>query len=101
MLIITVDARVKPGDVEAFKRATVENASRSLNEPGIAGFDVLQAEDDPTRFLLVEVYRTEEAPAAHKETGHYRAWKEAVAPMMAQPRTSARFVNVFPVDKNW
>ena len=101
MLIVNVDVRVKPEHVEAFKQATVRNATQSVNEPGVARFDVLQAEGDPTHFLLVEVYRTTEAPAAHKETGHYQIWKDTVAPMMAQPRASSKYANVLPPDAGW
>lgn len=96
MLIVHVQVRVKPECVEAFKTATLENARQSIREPGIARFDVVQQTDDPTRFVLVEVYRSVEATAAHKETKHYQVWRDAVAPMMAQPRTSVKYQNVFP-----
>jgi len=96
MLVVHVHVRVKPECVEAFKRVTIANARESLKEPGIAQFDAVQQQDDPTRFVLVEAYRTPEAPAAHKETKHYQAWRDAVAPMMAEPRASLKFVNVFP-----
>ena len=96
MLIVHVQIRVKPDRVEAFKAACVENSRNSLQEPGIARFDVLQQQDDPTRFLLVEIYRTAEAPAAHKQTAHYKAWAEAVADMMAAPRSGVKFARVYP-----
>ena len=96
MLIVHVHIQVKPDQVEAFKAACVENARNSLQEPGIARFDVLQQQDDATRFLLVEIYRTVEAPAAHKQTAHYRDWAEAVADMMAVPRSSVKFDRVYP-----
>jgi len=67
----------------------------------VARFDVVQREDDPTRFVFVEVYRDAKAAAAHKETGHYPVWRDAVAPMMAEPRTSVKFENVFPNDEGW
>lgn len=101
MLIVHVHVHVKPECVDAFKAASVANASASVREPGIARFDVVQQNDDPTRFVLVEVYRTPEAPAAHKETAHYAMWRDAVAPMMATPRTSVKFANVFPTDAGW
>lgn len=101
MLVVHVSVHVKPDCVEAFKAATLANARASVREAGIARFDVAQQSDDPTRFVLVEVYRTPAAPAAHKETGHYAAWRDAVAPMMAEPRTSVKFANVFPVDAGW
>jgi quinol monooxygenase YgiN len=91
MLTVHVHVRVKPDQIEAFKAASVENARNSRREPGIARFDVFQQQDDPTRFLLVEIYRTAEAPAAHKQTAHYQAWAEAVADMMAVPRSSVKF----------
>ncbi len=101
MLIVHVHVHVKPEQVEAFKAATLANARESIKEPGIARFDVVQQQDDATRFVLVEAYRTAEAPAAHKETRHYQAWRDAVAPMMAEPRTSVKFTNVFPEGRNF
>src|SRR5688572_4101337 len=98
LLIVHVHVQVKPEYVAAFGDATLANARASVKEPGIARFDILQQRDDPTRFILVEIYRTAEAPAAHKETSHYAVWRDAVAPMMAVPRTSVRFDNVFPED---
>jgi quinol monooxygenase YgiN len=96
MLVVHVQIRVKPECVEAFKAATIANARESLKEPGIARFDFTQQQDDATRFVLVEAYRTPEAPAAHKETRHYQTWRDAVAPMMAEPRASVKFSSVFP-----
>jgi autoinducer 2-degrading protein len=98
MLIVHVHIQVKPDRVEDFKAASVANATSSVKEPGIARFDVLQQQDDPTRFLLVEIYRTAEAPAAHKQTNHYKTWAETVTDMMAVPRQGVKFENVFPVD---
>ena len=98
MLVVHVHVQVKPDCVEAFKLATLANARESIKEPGIAQFDVVQQEDQPTRFVLVEAYRTPQAPAAHKATAHYATWRDAVAPMMAEPRQSTKFVNVFPED---
>ena len=95
MLVVHVHVRVKPESVEAFKRATIANARESVKEPGIARFDVLQQADEPTRFVLMEAYRTAEAPAAHKETKHYQTWRDVVAPMMAEARTSVKFGDVF------
>lgn len=101
MLIVHVHVHVKPESVEAFKAATIANASASVREPGIARFDVVQQNDDPTRFVLVEVYRNPAAPGAHKETAHYATWRDTVAPMMASPRTSVKFGNVFPTEAGW
>jgi autoinducer 2-degrading protein len=101
MLIVHVHVRVKPEFVEAFREATLKNARQSVEESGIARFDFAQQADDPTRFVLVEVYRTAEAPARHKDTAHYQAWRDAVAQWMAEPRTSAKFLNVFPEDAGW
>jgi len=98
MLTVHVHIRVKPDRVEAFKATSIENSRNSLQEPGVARFDVLQQQDDPTRFLLVEVYRSADDPAAHKQTAHYRAWAEAVTDMMAEPRSSVRFDTVYPGD---
>jgi (4S)-4-hydroxy-5-phosphonooxypentane-2,3-dione isomerase len=96
MLIVHVYIQVKPDQVDAFKAACIENSQNSVQEPGIARFDVLQQQDDPTRFVLVEIYRSALAPAAHKQTAHYREWAEAVADMMAVPRSSVKFDRVFP-----
>ena len=101
MLIVHVHVRVKAEYSEAFASASVENARQSVLEPGIARFDVIRQASDPTRFVLVEVYRTAEAPAAHKETAHYAVWRDAVAPMMAEPRQSEKYVPVFPGNEGW
>jgi quinol monooxygenase YgiN len=101
MLVVHVHVHVKPEAVEAFKKASLENARRSVQEAGVARFDIVQQQDDPTRFVLVEVYRTAEAPTAHKETAHYAAWRDAVAPLMAEPRHSVKFASLFPDDTGW
>ncbi|OGG00716.1 MAG: antibiotic biosynthesis monooxygenase [Candidatus Glassbacteria bacterium RIFCSPLOWO2_12_FULL_58_11] len=101
MFIVHVHVRVKPELIEAFREATVENARGSLREPGVARFDVLQQQDDPSRFVLVEVYRTPEDPARHKETAHYIKWRDTVAPLMAEPRSSLKYDNIFPDDQGW
>ena len=101
MFVVHVHVHVKPESVEAFKAATLENARNSVQEPGIACFDVLQQRDDPTRFVLVEVYRTPDDPGEHKKTAHYQTWRDAVAEMMAQPRSSVKYDNVFPDDAGW
>lgn len=101
MLIVHVHVQVRPEDVTAFKAATLANAQASVREPGIARFDVVQQADEPTRFVLVEVYRNNEAATAHKATAHYATWRDAVAPMMAAPRSSVKFTNLFPDDRGW
>jgi autoinducer 2-degrading protein len=101
MLVVHVFVHVKPECVDAFMAASLENARNSVQEPGIARFDVVRQNDDPTRFVLVEVYRTDDAPAAHKATAHYAAWRDAVADMMAEPRSSIKYTNVFPDDAGW
>jgi quinol monooxygenase YgiN len=101
MLILQVYIHIKPEHVDAFKEATIENARNSAQEPGMARFDFLQQEDDPTRFVLTEVYRSAEAAVAHKETAHYLAWAEKTVDMFVAPRTRNRFVNVFPGDGGW
>lgn len=101
LFIVFVDVHVKPDRVAAFREASVANASASVREPGCARFDVVQRTDDPTRFVLVEAYRDAQAAAAHKETAHYQRWRDAVADMMAEPRSSQKYVNVFPEDQGW
>ena len=101
LIIVHIQVHVKPEAVEAFIAASAENARASQREPGIARFDVTQSIDDPTRFVFVEAYKTADAPAAHKATAHYARWRDAVADMMAEPRTSVRYVNVSPDDDGW
>ncbi len=101
MLIVHVHVHVKPEAIEAFKQATLENARASVQEPCVARFDVIQDMQDPAHFVLVEVYRNDEAPAMHKETAHYARWRDSVADMMATPRVSEKFTNLFPPDSGW
>ncbi|HNH78163.1 MAG TPA: antibiotic biosynthesis monooxygenase [Anaerolineales bacterium] len=101
MNIVLVHVHVKPEFVEAFKQASIENASNSIKEEGIARFDVIQQNDDPTRFILVEVYKTADASAAHKETAHYAKWRDTVAEMMAEPRQGIKYTNIHPEDSGW
>lgn len=101
MFIVHVFVQVKPGREEAFKHATIENARNSILEPGIARFDVLQQQDDATRFMLAEVYRSESDAAKHKETAHYATWRDTVADMMAEPRSSIKYDNVYPDEEGW
>jgi quinol monooxygenase YgiN len=101
MHIVHVFIHIKEGQVEEFKTATVKNARNSLQEPGIARFDLIQQTDDPTRFLLVEVYRTAQDAASHKETTHYKLWQNTVESMMAEPRTRLIYRNVFPDESGW
>ena len=101
MLIVHVHVQVHSESVGAFIEATLENARNSILESGIARFDVVQQTEDPTRFVLVEIYRNEAAAKAHKETAHYAKWRDTVAPMMSVPRTGIRFSNLFPEDQEF
>lgn len=101
MRIVHVHVRVKDNSIDAFKTASLKNAALSVQEPGIARFDVMQQDDDPSRFVLIEVYRDDGAPARHKETAHYAAWRDAVADMMAEPRRSVTYRAVFPDEHRW
>ncbi len=101
MLILQVNIHVKPEYLDAFRAATIENARHSRQEPGIARFDLIQHSDDPNRFLLMEVYRSEEAAAAHKLTPHWALWTDTVANMVAEPRTRAWYKTVYPGDETW
>jgi autoinducer 2-degrading protein len=101
MLVVHVHVHVKPDSVDEFKEASIENARNSIEEPGVARFDVIQQLDDPTRFVLVEVYRTPDDPARHKETVHYLRWRSAVTEMMAEPRSSVKYCNVYPDEAGW
>jgi quinol monooxygenase YgiN len=97
MLIVHVHVHVKPEFIDPFKQATVENARQSVLEPGVARFDAIQQLDDPSRFVLIEIYRTPAAQAAHRETAHYLKWRDTVAPMMSEPRAPVKFAPVYPV----
>lgn len=101
MLVVHVYIHVKEDQIEAFKAATIENCRSSIEEPGIARFDFIQQNDDPTRFMLIEVYRSEDDPARHKETAHYAKWRDTVADMMAEPRSSIKYTNIEPADEGW
>jgi len=101
MFIVHVFVQVKPESIEAFREASLANARNSVLEPGVARFDVLQQRDDPARFVLVEVYRSEADAGKHKETAHYQIWRDTVAAMMAEPRSSIKFTNLYPVDAGW
>jgi autoinducer 2-degrading protein len=101
LLVVHVHVRVRPGAEEAFRVASLANAEASRREPGVVRFDVLADREDPSRFILVEVYRDGAAVAAHKETPHYAAWRDAVADLMAEPRRSAKYVNLSPDDEGW
>ena len=101
MLIVHVHVKVKPDCIEAFKEVTIANARQSLKEPGIARFDLVQQNDDPTRFVLVEAYRSVEATTAHKATAHYAAWRDHMESLMAEPRSSVKYSPVFPGEEDW
>ncbi len=101
MLIVHVHVHVKQKYVEAFKEAITENARESLKEEGVVRFDIMQRSDDPERFVLQEVYRDEDAPKRHKETAHYKKWRAVVEEMMAEPRYSIKYQNIFPGDGGW
>jgi autoinducer 2-degrading protein len=96
MLVAIVQVHVKTDSIEPFKIATLENATNSIKEPGVARFDVYQQSDDPTRFTLVEIYRTDDAPNKHRETAHYRRWRDSVTTMMAEPRTRLTYSIFYP-----
>lgn len=101
MIIVHVFVQVKPESVPAFEAATLENARNSIREPGVVRFDVVQQDDDPSQFLLMEIYRTADDQARHRATAHYAAWRDAVEPMMAEPRRSARYRALFPEPDAW
>ena len=101
MLVVHVQILVKPECIDAFRAASIANARESVKEPGIARFDIMQDTADPAHFVLVEAYRTSDAPAAHKESAHYILWRDTVADMMAEPRSSVKFANCFPEDGGW
>lgn len=96
MQVTLVHVHVKPEFVEAFIEATRTNHEASVQEPGNLRFDVLQNPEDATRFILYEAYVSAETAAAHKQTAHYAAWRDAVADMMAEPRSGEPMQGLFP-----
>jgi len=96
MHVTLVHVVVKPDAVDAFIAATRTNHEASVREPGNRSFDVLQSPDDPTRFILYEAYASAQDAAAHKQTAHYAQWRDAVAPMMAEPRRGVPMRGLFP-----
>ena len=101
MLAVHVHIKVKPELIDTFKEVTLANARESVKEPGIARFDLVQQQDDPSKFVLVEVYRSVEATNAHKATAHYAAWRDRMESLMAEPRYSVKYANLFPGDEGW
>ena len=101
MYIMHVFIKVKPDMIEEFKAVTLENAHNSLKEAGVLRFDVVQETEDPARFALLEVYRTQQDTVLHKETAHFKRWKELAEPMMAEPRTRIFYQNIHPSDADW
>ena len=101
MFIVHVFVHVKPQNIEDFKETSIQNACESVKEPGVARFDVIQQKDEPTSFVLVEVYRTSDDPARHKKTAHYQKWRDTVADMMAKPREAIKYTNIFPDEQGW
>jgi len=101
MLLLFVQIRVKPECLDAFRAVTLENARSSRLEAACIRFDIVQEMDDATRFALVEVYRSSEGHAVHRETAHFKAWAAAAEPMMVEPRTRIRYSTVSPADSEW
>jgi len=99
MYIVLVYVHINPDQIETFTIVSKENAEKSSKlEPGVVRFDVVQQVDDPSRFVLIEVYRTVDAAAFHKETSHYKKWREIAEPIMAEPRTRVFYTNIYPED---
>jgi (4S)-4-hydroxy-5-phosphonooxypentane-2,3-dione isomerase len=96
MHVTIVHLRVKAQHLEAFKAAARANHEASVREPGNRRFDVLQAADDPTHFVLYEAYDSAQAAAAHRETEHYLRWRETVSDWFAAPREAAQFTALLP-----
>lgn len=99
MVVAAVMIQVKPDSITKFIEATVKNHEASVKEKGNLRFDVLQNADDPSRFMLYEVYESEEAAAAHKTTAHYLEWKKTVEDWMQKPREGVPFAVIRPLEK--
>ena len=100
MVVTAVMVQVKPDSITAFIEATIKNHEASVREHGNMRFDVLQNADDPSRFMLYEVYENEEAAAAHKKTEHYLEWKNTVEGWMQKPRMGVPYDVIRPLEKN-
>ncbi|MGL1892829.1 MAG: antibiotic biosynthesis monooxygenase [Spirochaetaceae bacterium] len=101
MLTVNVKVYVKEENIQDFINASVENANGSNKEDGIIRFDIIQNIADPKQFMLVEVYKTLDAPALHKETEHYKKWRDTVADMMEKPRTNEKYSQIYTKDTNY
>ncbi len=101
MYVITVQLRVKEDKVNEFLKFTLENATAARKEPGCVRFDVLRHETEPQRFIFYEVYRNTDAHKTHQQSAHYLRWRENVPDLLAEPRASARYLNVSPADPEW
>lgn len=100
MFVVHVHVHVKRDKIDDFIAASRENASNSVKEPGVIRFDIVQQEENPDFFILEEIYKTQADSGSHKDTPHYKKWKNTVEDMMAEPRRSIRFKNIFPLDAN-
>jgi autoinducer 2-degrading protein len=98
MIVRIIDVHVNEQSIEDFKRISVQNRGGSMQEPGVLRFDLLHSDTDPQHFILYEVYRDEQATLDHKETEHYRRWRDAVEPMMARKRESTACTPIAPTD---
>jgi autoinducer 2-degrading protein len=96
MQVTIVHVTVKPDHIDDFIEATRLNHESSVLESGNRRFDVLQSADDPTRFVLYEAYESAAEAARHKESEHYKRWRETVADWMAQPRDGVPYNGLFP-----
>lgn len=101
MIIVHVRTAVNPDSIDAFINATLKNAQNSINEPGVIRFDFIQQADSPSNFLLIEIFKNEDAAAKHKQTPHYIKWRDAVETMMSQPRNSIKYKAIYPEEKKW
>jgi (4S)-4-hydroxy-5-phosphonooxypentane-2,3-dione isomerase len=101
MLVAIINVHVKSDFIEGFKTASLDNASNSVKEPGVIRFDVYQQSDDPSRYTLVEIYKTDEDVTRHRETTHYVRWRDTVTAMMVEPRTRTTHRIVYPVESEW
>ena len=96
MHVTLVKVSVKSDRVGDFIEASRANHEGSVREPGNRRFDILQDPTDEARFILYEAYASADDAAAHKQTPHYLAWRDAVAEMMAEPRQGIPYNGLFP-----
>jgi (4S)-4-hydroxy-5-phosphonooxypentane-2,3-dione isomerase len=99
MIVTCVYVHVKPDAIDSFINATISNHRNTVKEPGNIRFDFTQQADDPCKFMIYEVFESEDAVLEHKKTSHYKIWRDTVEDFMAEPRHGVRYKIIEPSDR--